>query len=360
VLRQSVHGWRKIQSFLPDRCEKEVEMFFLKVFIMGLIALVDNGHGSITLVLQSTSGQHEHFPVLIYPCGGDCTTPGQAIDIHRHLKLPPNNLMGNKLRTRNATFGGVLLAGQEVTFSGTSPGQISQLRVDKLTNIAPFGEVPLSPFNGSDFSWIPQMKEISPLASTILPDVIYFPSAAKVSGLVRLSGIEGIIKPVHFASVERNDGLDWVVPVAFRKSSCTPIAAIRRALPDVLMLRIPINSAKVKISVNNFTGGTPFSIDLSPRAVGESVDILVGNLTPVGSPKLENRLEHFGLYYELAENAASNDRVEGFIKRFGRHVKSIIVNPPLSDVVKVVSVDSGPSGGGLSRPMCTFVTFQAQ
>lgn len=343
--------------------------FHLRIFVMGLVALVPSeDRTDLTVVLQEAR-HHDHYPLLVYECENvyprtaDCersddpNLPDERV--RRFLRSK------SVIRNGNASSSAVVFEGQELKISGLVRGKLlfnSSWDADWWHRVT--GVVPESRTELHSFSWVPEMAKVSPAAGRIARRHLYEPNASEVAGLLWLEGIEGTVQSYGLANL-RNE----IRSLTFKNSNQDlPVWDFKQALTDILMIDVPIDGDTVELTFKGFSGGE-IKRKLKPREWDRTVDVLLANIGPIPEYCPEDEeAHHFAFYYDLAEQ----QNVEREIPEVGRaRIESAGLEPPLPRVIQFVGEGSclrrvaslaSRAGGvlmGSSRPICTVVVFES-
>lgn len=336
--------------------------FTLRLFVMGLVALVPSkDHRSLSLVLPNDA---EHFPVLICDPASEGCTMNLAEEVT------------TSLRVRDQPRG-VVLNGSEVTFEGLQPatehGQgLAPARGERRRHfLLGLANLPKAAQEIQDFSWVPTMRRISARAATIDPTYLQNPDPKKLSGLVKLTGVQGTVRVFSLAEIASTTqcfGNADLAVVKYKGNKWYSRSRMRQAAADILLIEIPVVAKELTVALSAGGGPQKTKLTLKPKNPGQTVDILIGNITALGNEGAFTAEEqqralsgHFKHYYGLAMGFdPAKDPVR--LPRIGRRrVPARGLDPRLEDmpeVIRVVSVEKDSEGvGGACRPMCTFCIF---
>jgi hypothetical protein len=352
------------------------EIITLRVFVMGLAAVLSRDGGGLDIVLPRGPN---HVAVLVYPCG-DSACKGEAKKVSDDLGLPPQNYDPAKglLAFKNAYFGAVELNGVKLHFqpspsassAATSPshgGRHHHWYSDWWFHWA--GEVP-SKGNSADVSWIPSLSEIAPCADKLKEGdklfadntlAVYLPSSIGALGPPIVASV-GSMKEFEtgFCQPSGTDKLRDYSPTLSFGSSPWPFSAPNQATADMVVFTTTITGMPT-ITLETMSGPLPA---VSPGVGGaKTVDILIANLMPLSGDYnkacVKTGLPHIHYYASLLSDPTcvlpcprlgwlSRRIAKDDLQQSGDFVPS---------VVRVVSeVNATILTGGYSRPLCFMVT----
>jgi hypothetical protein len=227
------------------------------------------------------------------------------------------------------------------------------------------------------------MQRISRGASRVKREIMEDPRPGKVAGILKLAA-SASLSTFHVAGWKNEDR-----SFTFKTSlGAHPFLGHRGAMADVVLLTVPVEIpvdrsnpiTTVTVILRQFGGGERARerrIALQLRDGAQSVDLLLGNLTPVVFPgELTPEADHFSLYYELTDRRANLPIKIPFL---GKRAAIPRVNAVIPEVIYSVSGDCnysfapdekefiegesgsmvrrsqplpGPAGGGQCRPIC--------
>jgi subtilase family protein len=327
-------------------------MFTLRLFVMGLVALVPSDDSKdLMLVLQNAShvGTHPHVPVLV-------CDPQQS-----NCRMSDRNEWAEIVQALNLDVSGkgagLMLKGEEISLLGPIPGELRVQRGRERHWWHKFiGICPTELLQAADVDWVPAIPEFDPSAGVIDESHLNSPSQKQIAALLPLVGVKGVMMSYHYPAL-REEHRAYVHSLTFKtKGSGVPMRAVRQAAPDVALIELQIKDPKVRIELRSFAGATRY-LELAPRPGGRVVDLLLGNLTPLGGMgapiQNDSILEHFNLYYRLSEVAPDRPK----LPHIGdRRVDANRVARELPSVIRLVSRQRG-AAGGVDRPVCTKAEF---
>jgi hypothetical protein len=328
--------------------------FTLRLFVMGLVAVVKGAEpGSLTLVLQNAAN---HIPILIcdpYNCTLDPKHINQGPDIENLLNLESGDVTG------------YILEEEEITLKGVEQGSVRAVEEMWKPHWYDYwtGAVPANRNEAVSFGWIPYMKEVMSDAEFIEEDYLLKPWDYEVAGILPLKGLAASVSSFHLVEIDGS-----VCSLTFMKPpERLKMHSVKRALPDVLLIEIPVNQPNVTISLEEYgDASSTRSMQTQPEYGARSVDVLLGNITPCEmGGNTSPSIDHFNHYYDMSAVPISNGRRQ-FPRKGWKCVDANLVNPkeepPVLDAVSCTGEFSADfkrhPKGGLSRPMCTFSSYE--
>jgi hypothetical protein len=329
----------------------------LKIYLMGLVALIPTAkdHGLFAL-LQRTPQSHFHLPVLIWDATAvDAKVTENGIQIgHQGTEIK------EQLKVKGATYNpaGLILDGERIALCETKKGIVKLHDHPRRPWYAPFvGAFPDNIEALVSTAWIPEMRSISRQAGRIRADLIRSPSPDKVAALLPLSAAASLstfqVAHVHTKSDNRSDLGSFI----FKSPGSNPLFGNRGAIADVAVLTVEIEAPQATLILRHFGRGAKAAsvrqIVLTPRAEADSVDLLIGNLSPATGRAEELQGDHFALYYDLTEHGGSVDKRVPVVEK----TKRPSFNPLLPEVISSVSGSCG-NDGGVCRPICGLAIFR--
>jgi hypothetical protein len=333
------------------REEGSTEPITLKVYLMGLEALVPTKQDQgLTVLLQRTpSGHTFHLPVLVWD-------PAVVTAMVTQDGVPVND-QGDDIRDRLTVKGatGLVLDGEEISVEGTKRGKVRVNDHPGRPWYTPFvGAIPTDSEKLASTAWIPKINDVSRQVGPVKADVFNSPDPQKVAALLHISA------DASLAAVRLAGSTEDAFNFTFKKSGDDhPLFGHRGAIADVAVLEVPVDAAEVTVTLRAFGSTSNRAherrIVLTPVAGARSIDLLLGNLTPlaqnikiVGAP-----VEHFALYYELTQNEGNAPKRIPFA---GRNKKR--GSEKIPKVISSVSEPCDPAKGGVCRPICGLVMLQ--
>ncbi len=302
--------------------------FQLRVFMVDLMAFVMDGSTLWALLPDARKGGGTkkippHYPILLFddapgtPNAGDWTMVKGLLGL-RKTKADTAWLLDQE--------------DVEITFIGTAvPPTYAGAITKDLPDLT----------NRQSFDWVPRMAGISPTHKVIKPALIggAFPNQL-VARLKLPSALPGT-----FAFCKLLEGLDSTIyPATFPSSG----SAFRRALADVVVARFAVTGTDVTIKTNKR------KVTFTPPS--DPCDILLGNMSPAPlAGNSDPHGYHFTLYYPLSTVAGGtaipvlDNQVTGLVP--GQVEKE-------SEPKELNELDDEDERGSLSRPVCTFVSFE--
>lgn len=369
---------------------------YLYIYIMGLVALVPSADdSSLVIVLQQarTTTEHRHVPVLVYPCADVAEPPPSCAQrdaeaVARELNVLDNwdegtrwlrRLLETKRRTRSSqTFGAVLLDGVRISIEGAAKeeeGERYRLefardkRVDRMLDS--FGAAPASAEEVKDFSWVPSLRPIKRSSAVLEQRHLYAPSSREVAAVVKLEGVDGEVETFRVASLCRrqgaNGGIHTATPCFLQGEEEVlptltfgkPGLNLRQAVGDVVLVKVRLESAvKLKLTALADADAERTDIEIVPQPGDGRIEILLGNLPPLSTDTSHPLAIHFDLYRRLSERPWAAELGNPHLGSEMRWREAEGVNPPMPEVIRVVSeVES--FAGGFSRPVCMGLVFDS-
>ena len=363
-------------------------MFTLRIFVMGLVALVKGpDDGSLTIVLQQVYDHaSRHYPVLIYPRGPECQ-PGsadgacQAYDaatIAVRLMAKGNALLDKDdnqtwLRHEDKQFGGVLLDGRRLRLRNAAHGALEFVLDARRHHPGDErGALPTSAEELEDFSWVPDMAQIWPQDTYAAPSMVDQPSRVQVAGIFQLTGVRGKVKTYKVADTSTCTLVDrkpTIYSIDFRtpqQAAASTGGVLRQALAEILLIEVQVAGPEAVMKIlplKDSPARQLAPISLRPDPQSGTADVLVGNLVPL--PELAGcdyspDPHHFDVYYQLAAERGSTADDHALPFPGVHKIPSAGINPSVHDlppIVKVVSVKE-PITGVYNRPVCTLLLYQ--
>jgi hypothetical protein len=265
----------------------------MRIFVMGLAAVLNRDGGGVDILLPAAEG---HLPVLVFPCQKQDTNCGHdAYKLRTDLGLPKENFDSDKLLYfRDSHFGAVELKDtQSIKIrivpdpkrvsapAAKTAGRHHRWPMSMWYHLA--GEVPRTPDQAKDASWLVSLKDILPCAtpkalSEMTGDhtlAAYLSSSTTTLGDPTVASLSGLYE-YEFGRC-RPFGEDSTQPYAVTLNF-NPSAHFTRqdqAAADAFyhLVTVPTD---VKIYLDTSAGSTL----IMPYTGAGSVDILIANLTP--------------------------------------------------------------------------------
>lgn len=344
-------------------------MITLRIFLMGLVALVPQevrGRRTMTVLLQDAQhGSHKHIPVLIYE------EKRRVCEPMPNCQIGDGNKIARLLNRGERSSPGLLLKGVDIEVQNADTGGMRLLEnaYKKRFYHSWLGVVPRTAQAGNDFGWVPRMEDVVPGSHKVRCDVLTAP-AGKLAGKLLLQG-------GHLSSFGLVDVRGFVRSLTFKKpGSVGPLRGEKHALGDTAVVDLKVCGDEVVIKLKPFADGEPQTLTLKPDHGLDTVEILLGNLTPlVKKVDRSKPAEHFALYTELSANPKTPQEIKiphlGWrrmkIRRTAIEVAtpevirsvSAVGSAPAVSRVRAVPGMAGISGGegGTNRPICTLAVM---
>lgn len=290
-------------------------MFTLKIFFLGLIALVPSPDGrEVTILLVdgrqgftasdgTELGTHQAFLVArAGGCQGQCERGDRETAEFFFAKYGA----GASARLDDALLqGGVWrLSESDLTLRSSNEPQGLEAAGVQLTKTRATGPLalPTTPLEATDFTWIADLGQIAPGAGGLDPDHLApRPWKAWIVGRFRLQN--GRITAYRLAGIE-----DQIVPIGFRPLHGGQASDYSQALADSAMVEIEIQGESIEIEEEGFGGGNRRFMRLSPE--NGVVEMALLNTPPSGvghashgAPDPATSMpapgKHFEIFYEL-------------------------------------------------------------
>jgi len=333
-------------------------MVTVRLFLMGLVALVPSENPNKLMVVVpdvQTLTQHKHVAVFAWDRRNHDKV-GEAVEIATQLNV-------------DGGFGGHLLKGHVITID---PMTADDLRFEGGVSNGPSRRRMTAAMPEIDsahaVSWIPSMKTLTGGEGS-LGKAYVGNDAAVVAARLSLSEKGGRVMTFSFA----DDGLQ-VPAMRFVGLGWTPVRTCRQAVADVAVIEMTYREDELPKGVVVFAGhgygaAPGWQVELTPYLENgqKRIDVLVGNLTPMGGPVKARAPEatlHFDLYNGmLAHPPSYRDRllpvVGGAAMRADGVDPSYCNLPPLLQAVSRGPCEKGlPPKAGIARPICMLATFE--
>lgn len=294
--------------------------FILRILFTGLITFVPNQDGTSVDVLllnvphnahlSDGSALGHHLPLLLARagnCSGDC--PKRDADVADFIFSD----LGSTARLdalESAVDGGGawILDGSELSVEKASsndpslPSLVITNNVRGTSNGNPL-PIPTTSTEREDFSWVANLKQISPTSYTFNDDLLATVPPSLVAARLRLHN--GRLFTYSVARMGSN-----VTPAHFsRLDGQGSTSSYSQAIASWVAADIEVSADSVEIVEDKFNGGTGRSMTLSPDTNG-MVEVAVLNLPsfvpPASSANDAPQVgKHFEMFYEVAETPAS-------------------------------------------------------
>jgi hypothetical protein len=317
----------------------------LRIFLMGLVALVPSENPKALTVVLPNATSHQHVPVLVWD-PHNSGEAGDGAEIKKQLSLAeaPN---------------GYLLHGQEIalardegpalSFTGGVSGRANRRLLPAMPRARDAG----------DFSWVLSMEQLTDGGGQISKEY-YGRDPGMVAGRMTLE--HGTVKTFGFA--DTNGAVRAMRFVGMGRGS---LRTTRQAVADVAVVEVKYSGWKqgdeVVFELTSLRNGADKQeIHLAADDKGE-INVLLGNLSPLSCAALEqpSPAAHFDLYYSLL--AHPRDCAGRQLPQLGRAMSGRDVDPGLDRLPTVLQVVSksacgGDNKGGIARPICMITSFQ--
>ena len=294
--------------------------FILRILFTGLITFVPSSDGTEVDVLllnvdhnahlSDGSALGHHQPLLLARagnCSGDC--PKRDSDVADYLFSD----LGSTARLdalEDAVDGGGawMLSGSELSIQKANstdanlPSLTIQTGVRGTSNGNPL-PIPTTTAEREDFSWVADLKQISPTSYTFNDDLLDTVPPSLVAARLRLHN--GRIYTYSVARMGSN-----VTPAQFsRLDGQGSASSYSQAIASWVAADIEVSADSIEIVEDKFNAGTGRSMTLSPDSNGK-VEVAVLNLPSFVPPasSVNNAPQvgkHFEMFYEVAETPAS-------------------------------------------------------
>jgi hypothetical protein len=321
-------------------------MLTLRVFLLDLLALVDEGGRRWVLLPNAINGGvrddgtpiDRHFPMALFDT--EAVNGGDWEDLKDELGLEGDR-PGTAWRLNREE---VLLP------DPVQPGF-------QEVNVASGSALP-DPQTSGDISWVPQVNDqVDP--ACIVPGPLV--QTDKILARARLLG--GRFRTAAFARVRSpNFEAGEVRPFVFGLQP-PQSANGARALADRLLVEyevdVPNDDPRIMVKARSFDAeGEEREIELRPRNGGSVVNVLLANVSPLlPQQRAQTTGFHFHLYYDLAANPrASARRHIPFVAPGNVGIRPGLVTLPLPDAFE--NAFRNPIGV-VEHKICTFVRLAA-
>ncbi|HET7435791.1 MAG TPA: hypothetical protein VFN10_13865 [Thermoanaerobaculia bacterium] len=294
--------------------------FVLRILFSGLVMFVPNQNGTEVDVLLLNAGQHSHLSdgsalgshssVMVARsggCSGDCTpresTVAQAMFNDKTLTQAQDSLDA-------AVDGGGawMLSGSQLSVRKTNSSDPALPSLNIVTNARGTSNgnplpIPTSSSEREDFSWVADLKQISPSTYTFNADLLDTIPPSLIAARFHLTSGR-----LYTYSVARM-GSD-VTPAQFsRLDGSGSSSSYSQAIASWVASDITVSASSVDLVEEKFNGGTGRSMTLTPNSNG-IVEVAVLNLpsfvppasTANNAPQVG---KHFEMYYDVAESPIS-------------------------------------------------------
>jgi len=270
-------------------------MFILRIYLMGLVALVPHidGDNSLALVLPAS---RSHLPAVVFPCPSgpalcDLDAPSIAYDLGITTNLDSDGL----LAFEDERFGAMELDGAVLSLSTPAkPDARHELvfasgRVSRASDVT--GSVPETSHEARAFDWVPRVAAVFPDHGSLRGSLSDLHKQGVIASYLELRNVRGV------ASVYALTEMGQMIP-AFRfrvfHSFGGYRSVIRQAVAEVVIVDLEMEGAAAELKVQRKDGC--HSVALTP--VDGRAEILIGNLAPFGFYS-GNSLPHFKMYFPL-------------------------------------------------------------
>jgi len=296
-----------------------VSSFVLKIFFSGLIAFIPSQNGTemdIVLLDAGSCGQHyhvsdgsalpPHVPIIFSragSCTGDCPTSDSTI---AQFMFPDQSSTTAQASLASAVSGGGawILNGSDLSLRKGSTSDPDLPALSVTTGVRGTEAIPTTATQRSDFGWVADFNTVCPdctlksdLTSTTPPGIVVARFKLRSGNLFTYSvaRIGSNVTPVHF---QRLDGSG--TPSTYCQAVATWVGA-----------EVEVSGDSIDIVEDLFNSDPGRSMHLTPDSNGK-IELAVVNL-PSHTPPLTTSNpspvagKHFELYYELADDAPSQE-----------------------------------------------------
>ena len=334
-------------------------MFTLRIYLMGLVALVPNADGdnSLAIVLPTTPSRGEDFhqPMLIYPSVGEPGAPlppqYDAKDIASAHGRSTVLAEDGYLSVGDKRFGGIVFDQEIVTLSTPSSATAFRQLVfagGREPSDEPTGALPGTARERLAFDWIPNLGSVSPAFGRLRETLSDMSKSSRVAALLELPGVRG---SVGVYSMAKCGGMIPVVDFQIEAMGGNR-SVLLQAVAEVAVIELEMEGSSAQVDIQRIAtaGGAASrrSVELKPS--GGMLEVLLGNLTQVGGAEQECHLHHFGMYLDLVGDGLSMPVPRATGKKVSA---SEIDSYPVPDVIQAVSWTKD----GESRQMCTLAVI---
>ena len=315
----------------------------LRIYMLDLLAFVHKGTDLWVLLRDGrgggTSSTHEHltehYPIVLF----DMDDTGVGNDWPLIAKLL--KLSGPRGTPPQAW----LLNAEEIHV----PPQAAE-PAGVQVNLDAAGVYPVKGANENHFGWVPKMSSISPAHAQIDGKLITgsLPSQKIIARLQLTQGRIETYEFCKFQDIEKNEATPQIHSFEFRKQADpSSLSRSAKALTEVVVAKILLDGPTVEIKTS---GGK--SIILSTRD-GQTINFLVGNLSPINTGEPDGRGKHFEYYYKLSTLDDGSVGAVPFLAD-DPSVDPKKVEPPLPLFFDNIDPDAKSTN---NRPICSFVQF---
>lgn len=316
----------------------------LRIYMLDLLAFVHKDTDLWVLWRDArgggTTSTHkpltEHYPIVLFDMddtgvGNDWSVIATLLKLSGPRGAPPQAW---------------LLNAEEVIV----PSQIAEPPGVRLYLDAP-GVYPVKG-SGSEtnFGWVPKMSSISPAHAQIDGNLIT--GALPLQKIIaRLQLTQGLIETFNFCkfqNLERNEVTPQIHSFEFRRLvDPSSLSRSAKALAEVVVATINLDGQTVDIKTSKGR-----SITLRTRD-GQTINLLIGNLSPIHTEEPDGKGKHFEYYYKLS---TLDDGSVGAVPFLADDppVDPKNVEPPLP--LFIDKIDPGAKATN-NRPICSFVQF---
>lgn len=235
-------------------------MFTLRIYLMGLVALVRRDGGrklDIVLPIAGGTGHDQHVPILLYPYADEETTPsgdipsiagalGVAGNVHEG-RLACLGPQGQVLQE----FGGMLLNGESISVKGAISGSV-QL-ADPVGRPSGTDVEPNNPSEREGLAWVPRLAEVAGTDLVLKEGVLANPGKNHVSATMSLNELQGRLFSYHLAMMCEGN-----VPKIFHLEFKDPAKPTQPPLPfshpatDICVLDLKVSGDEVTLKTSPF------------------------------------------------------------------------------------------------------------
>jgi hypothetical protein len=263
----------------------------MRIFVMGLAAVFNRDGQGIDILLPTAD---YHSPVMVFSCKAhDTGCAHQAEDVKTELELPCENLDDDKLlKFRGSRFGAVKLDDPKSIKISITPdpplvnppayrpaGRHHHWPMSMWYHLA--GEVPRTPHQAKDASWLVSLKDILPCATPkALGEVTgdrtlaaYMSSSTRILGDPIVASLSGLYEYTNGHCSGEGAPQQYAVTLKFKRSS--PFTRQDQAAADAFYYLVTVD-ASVKIRLDLSSGPIYITPYRDPNT--GFMDILLANL----------------------------------------------------------------------------------
>jgi len=212
------------------------------------------------------------------------------------------------------------------------------------------GVYPVKGTNECHFGWVPKMSSISPAHAQIDGNLITgaLPSPKIIARLKLTQGRIRSFEFCKFQDSERHEETAQIHSFEFRKlADSSSLSRGAKALTEVVVAKILLDGPTVEIKTSSGR-----SLILSTRD-GQTINLLVANLSPINTGEQDGKGKHFEYYYKLSTLDDGSVGAVPFLAD-DPSVPPNTVELPLP--LFIDKIDPGAKATN-NRPICSFVQF---